>query len=154
MGFLLSDKLSKRVNDLTILKKALTYIKTLIRYNSGDIKDILEATDARFKDDGFKLFSLIKAEMDNGQSIEGGFNEVLDSNNHGLRLTNKDLDILRSLSKELGSSDVEGQLSTLEQHINQLEDYIQEATQIHKTKGKLYRNLGVVTGAFAAVLMI
>ena len=69
-------------------------------------------------------------------------------------LTNEDLHILLMLSKMLGQTDVEGQISQIEITENFLEKQIKEAQQEKNKNEKLYRKLGTTIGLAIVIILI
>ena len=68
-------------------------------------------------------------------------------------LTTEIKDMLLSLGDSLGTSDLAGQLMTLERAEHELEVIYEKALEQYRTKGKLYRCLGVLGGMSAALLL-
>lgn len=68
-------------------------------------------------------------------------------------LTSEIRDMLLSLGDSLGTSDLAGQLMTLERAEHELEVIYEKALEQYRTKGKLYRCLGVLGGMSAALLL-
>ncbi len=68
-------------------------------------------------------------------------------------LTSEMKDMLLSLGDSLGTSDLAGQLMTLDRAEHELEVIYEKALEQYRTKGKLYRCLGVLGGMSAALLL-
>ena len=69
-------------------------------------------------------------------------------------LTNEDLHVLLMLSKMLGQTDVEGQISQIEITENFLEKQIKEAQQEKNKNEKLYRKIGTTIGIAIVIILI
>lgn len=69
-------------------------------------------------------------------------------------LHNSDKQLLLSLGDNLGTSDVEGQLSNCELHRELLENNLKNAREKCVRFGKLYTSLGVLGGFLIAVLVV
>ena len=69
-------------------------------------------------------------------------------------LTDEDIHILLMLSKMLGQTDVEGQISQIEITENFLEKQIKEAQQEKNRNEKLYRKLGTTIGLAIVIILI
>ena len=72
----------------------------------------------------------------------------------GLCLDSGDRSLLAELGGSLGTSDVEGQLETIRLFETRLSLRLDGARELQKTKGKLYRSLGVLSGLGLVVLLI
>ncbi|MBQ8725133.1 MAG: stage III sporulation protein AB [Oscillospiraceae bacterium] len=68
-------------------------------------------------------------------------------------ITSEMKELLLSLGECLGTSDLAGQLMNLERAGQQLDVIYEKALEQHRTKGKLYRCLGVLGGMSAALLL-
>ena len=69
-------------------------------------------------------------------------------------LTKEDIHILLMLSKMLGQTDLEGQISQIEITENFLEKQITEAEQEKNKNEKLYRKLGTTIGLIIVIVLI
>ena len=65
-----------------------------------------------------------------------------------------DIEILADIGRNLGKSDMDGQLSMLSLQRAELETLILEVEAEVGKKSKLYRSLGVLSGAFISVMLI
>lgn len=63
-------------------------------------------------------------------------------------------ELLLSLGRSLGTSDVSGQLSLIELHSEKLNALAKAAAEEFAAKGKLFRSVGALCGVGAAVLII
>ncbi|MBQ8515733.1 MAG: stage III sporulation protein AB [Ruminococcus sp.] len=61
--------------------------------------------------------------------------------------------LLLSLGDSLGTSDLEGQMKTLEGYQLQARHISRNAEEQYRTKGKLYRSMGILGGMSAALLL-
>lgn len=69
-------------------------------------------------------------------------------------LTKEDIQVLLMLSKMLGQTDLEGQISQIEITENFLEKQITEAEQEKNKNEKLYRKLGTTIGLIIVIILI
>ena len=69
-------------------------------------------------------------------------------------LNKEDINVLLMLSKMLGQTDVEGQISQIEITENFLEKQIKEAQQEKDKNEKLYRKLGTTIGLAIVIILI
>ena len=75
-----------------------------------------------------------------------------DEVNHNL--SNEDITILKNLSKLLGQTDVEGQISQIEVVNQFLNSQLENANEERRKNEKMYRTLGIVTGLTIAIILI
>ena len=69
-------------------------------------------------------------------------------------LTKEDIQVLLMLSKMLGQTDVEGQISQIEVTETFLEKQIAEAVEEKNKNEKLYRKLGTTIGLAIVIILI
>lgn len=69
-------------------------------------------------------------------------------------LSRQDFTLLREFGAELGATDIQGQLSHIALYRTLFEKQLAAANEDIKSKAKLYRTLGLFTGASAALMMI
>ena len=65
-----------------------------------------------------------------------------------------DKEVIISTLKNLGRSDIDGQINIIENTLNILENQINEANQIKTTNSKLYRTVGIITGLMLVIIFI
>ena len=75
------------------------------------------------------------------------------SENSG-ELTAEDLSVISRTGRILGSCDSDGQLCALTGLCDETDRLISEAREQYLAKGKLYRALGAVAGAFIAIMLV
>ncbi len=69
-------------------------------------------------------------------------------------LTKEDINVLLMLSKMLGQTDVEGQISQIEVTETFLEKQIAEAVEEKNKNEKLYRKLGTTIGLAIVIILV
>ena len=139
---------------LTVLKKMdylIDEIIILLRYKASTVYEIIEhiAENERFSD--FVFISNISHDGEN--SFQSDWCKSLEAN-PPTSLKAGDLQILADIGRNLGTSDIEGQISTLNLQRNNLKSLIISAEADCEKKSKLYRSLGVLVGAFISVMLI
>lgn len=150
-GYYFSAALKKRVLILKKLNYMLEEILILLRYKSATVYEIAEtlAGDERFSD--FDFLDNIKPES--GTSFQQSWcTAVYNSKLCGIKKS--DIELLADIGKKLGTSDLDGQVSTVMLQRSELEASILSAEEEYSRKAKLYRSLGALTGAFVAIMLI
>ena len=66
----------------------------------------------------------------------------------------EDKKLISSIGQQLGKCELDGQLSAIALLKTETENLISEADKIYNEKGKMYRYLGVLTGAFISIIVI
>lgn len=69
-------------------------------------------------------------------------------------LKEEDIKVLKNLSKLLGKTDIDGQLSEIELIEKFIEEQITNAEEEQKKNEKLYKSLGILAGIAIAIILI
>ena len=69
-------------------------------------------------------------------------------------LEDYDRNVIISTLKNLGRSDVEGQINIIENGITTLENQVTEANEVKLTNSKLYRTIGIIAGLMLVIIFI
>ena len=150
-GCYFSSALKTRLVNLKKINFLIDEIIILLRYKASTVYEITEClkSSERFADFGF-LSNILP---DENIPFQQKWNNAINAN-PPLNLKENDLEILADIGKKLGTSDIEGQLSTLHLQRSELETLILSAEAECEKKSKLYRSLGVLAGAFISVMLI
>ena len=111
IGYLISKKYSNRVTELKELQQALNILENKIKFTYEPLKDIFHQMKDMVKGNISDLFNEISISSDR-INIETAFEESL--KNTKTNLEKEDIEILKSLSKILGKTEKEGQVSQIE----------------------------------------
>ena len=65
-----------------------------------------------------------------------------------------DIQVLKGLSKLLGKTEIEGQISEIELTDNFLNLQLEDAKKALDKNEKLYKNLGIITGLALVIILI
>jgi stage III sporulation protein AB len=69
-------------------------------------------------------------------------------------LTDYDKSVFISTLKNLGRSDLEGQINIIQNGITIIENQIKEASQIKISNSKLYKTMGIISGLMIVIIFI
>lgn len=69
-------------------------------------------------------------------------------------LKDEDLSVLYSYAESLGTTDIDGQIKNTNVHIERLDILLCDAVDKNKKCSRLYVSLGVLCGAFLAIIII
>lgn len=73
---------------------------------------------------------------------------------NSLHLEQQDIDPILSIGDTLGASEAEVQISSLDLIESLLRSNLKEAEEEKRSKGKLYRNLGLLSGIAVSILVL
>ena len=151
IGILISKKYSNRVTELKEFKNALNIFKTKIKYTYEPIPEIFFEISESINSNIGKVFKNAAKKM-NVYTAGEAWNLALKLDD--LNILEEDRRALRNLSKLLGKTDLDGQISQIEMTSNFLDEQIIKAeTQQDKTV-KMYRTLGAIMGMAIVIILI
>ena len=150
-GCYFSSALKTRLINLKKINFLIDEIIILLRYKASTVYEITACLASNERFDDFKFISNITS--DTSISFQHNWSNAVKAQ-PPLCLRANDLEILSDIGKNLGTSDIEGQLSMLSLQRAELENHISAAEKDYEKKSKLYRSLGVLAGAFISVMLI
>ncbi len=150
-GCYFSSALKTRLINLKKINFLIDEIIILLRFKASTVYEITEylVKNERFSDFDF-LYCITD---DENTSFQQNWHNAIKAR-PPMNLKENDLEILADIGKNLGTSDMEGQISMLSLQRAELEMQISSAEADCQRKSKLYRSLGVLAGAFISVMLI
>ena len=146
----LSKKYVYRLEELEDIKNALNILKTKIKFTYEPIPEVFEEISQNVNKNVGSIFTLAKEEMKEKQASEAWELAVEKTE---CNLKKEDKKIIKTLSKLLGQTDVEGQISQIEITEEFLEGQIKEADEERRKNEKLYTRLGTVLGLAIVIIL-
>lgn len=145
---------SAAVKNRVIMLKKLNYmleeILLLLRYRSATVYEIAEtlAADGRFAE-----FEFLKSIAGGDKPFRESWREaVYACDIRGMKKS--DTELIADIGNKLGTSDLEGQIGMVTLQREELKAAISAAEEECAKKAKLYRSLGVLTGAFISIMLL
>lgn len=126
-------------------------ISLMIEYDAAEVWDIMKRLrcNKRFEELGFLKAVHSEKETDFSFLWEKSVSEC----NYDF-LNNEEIEFINDIGRKLGKTDICGQLNTIKYEKNEVEMMLKNAEKEYIAKGRLYRSLGVLCGAFIAILLI
>ncbi len=150
VGMFFSDKLKARVRELTNINYMFEQISVLIRYKALTVYEII---DALKENEICKTLSfLTNFRHLEDKSFELEWIDCINSSESELRLEDKR--VLKSFGNVFGTSDIDGQLADIEVFRQNFSELTNKAKEDYDKKSKLYKSLGVISGAFISIMLI
>lgn len=151
VGNFFSSALKNRLLNLKKLNYLIDEIIILLRFKSATVYEIVShlSNDERF---GCFLF-LRNIVPESGVTFRQSWCGAITQNPPD-NFSKNDIDLLYDIGKQLGTSDIDGQLSTLNLQQSELQSLILSAETDYLKKAKLYCSLGVLSGAFISIMLI
>lgn len=151
IGILMSRKYINRVNELKEFKNALNIFKTKIRYTYEPIPEIFAEISENVNPSISTVFKQAAGKMD---VLAAGEAWDLALKIDDLNINDEDRNALKNLSKLLGKTDLQGQLSQIEMTSDYLDEQILKAEREKNKNEKLYRTLGMILGMAIVIILI
>ncbi|MEG0615729.1 MAG: stage III sporulation protein AB, partial [Oscillospiraceae bacterium] len=142
IGIFLSKSLNERVKKLALIRQALEEISIQIRFKALTVFELL---DELTKNPAFGELSFLKIAESSPHNIpfsETWRNSLNDWKENSLK--KEDIDLITDIGTNLGCTDIEGQLSTLELQKTKIEFLHKTALEEYQKKSKLYKSLGLL----------
>ena len=143
-----SKKFQTRVGQLKNFKNAMEIFKSKIRYTQQPVGEVFHELSEQI--DG-KVGEVFSKSLEYGDINIGWVESLLSV---GLELNSEDLEILSNLGNTLGRTDLEGQINQIELVSTFLDSQIEKAEKDNEKFSKMYKTLGIVTGAIIVILLI
>lgn len=150
IGKYLSQKYVIRVNELEEMKNALNIFKTKIKFTYQPIPEIFDEIVQVSNQNIGQIFYLAKEKMKN-ETANIAWEQAIDKCENSL--ITEDKNALKTLSKLLGQTDVEGQISQIEITQKLLESQLKEAQEQKAKNEKLYSKLGTTIGLAIVIIL-
>lgn len=148
LGIYKAKEYENRVKKLTKFKSALIMFKSKIEFTYEPIKNIFEdISKVIYKDENNIFENVIKNEKD----IYTSWKEAVRCENS---FTIEDIEIIETIGKLLGKTDLEGQVSEINLGLNLVEKQIETAENEKNKNVKLYKTMGIVCGIGICIILI
>lgn len=148
-GYSMARNLSVRRDFLKNLIVFLSSLSTNLRYNSSDIFTLVSLCA---RDDELSYFRFDDTLIN--QPFETMWAEKVSSLPKSLSLKKSDKELLYEFGRELGKTDVDGQLKHIELYKTVFEKQLSSAEEDINKKSKLYKTMGFFVGVSAVLVMI
>ena len=150
IGRLLSKKYVHRLEELEEIKSTLNMLKTKIKFTYEPIPEIFKEISENTSKNVSNIFKLAIQKMQY-KTANLAWEEAVKETETNLK--KEDKATLKKLSKLLGQTDVEGQISQIEITENFLETNIKEAVEERQKNERLYTRLGTIMGLTIVIIL-
>ena len=153
MGITFSKRLNDRVKILILMRQMLEELSIQIRFQALTVFELLQSLCGNIQLQELVFLNNVQENiLPNISFYEAWIKGIDEWNNSPLRT--EDISFLKNVGATLGNSDIEGQLSTLELHKENLERLLESAIIERDKKSKLYRSLGILSGTFISIMLL
>ncbi|MBE6844919.1 MAG: hypothetical protein E7508_04285 [Ruminococcus sp.] len=151
LGIYFSENIKHKKERLLTERKMLVQIYELIRWNSLTLHEIARRLFESGDFNQLDYVSFLSQKCSELRSFPQAWEGAV---KHDSKLSAEEKKLLLEIGAALGTTDKEGQLSTLEFYISRLDKMAQEEGERYRIKGKMYRSLGIASGAMIGILII
>lgn len=150
IGRYISKKYVFRLEELEEIRNAFNVLKSKIKFTYEPIPEIFNEISQNTSKNISNIFVQAKEKMIN-MTASDAWKKAIDSSETNLK--EEDKRILKTLSKLLGQTDIEGQISQIEITEQFLETQIKEAYDEKQKNEKLYTRLGTTIGLVIVIIL-
>ena len=132
------------------MKKALNFFEAKIVYENDTIPQVFLDISKKINNGVGKIFydASIRMKLEfAGEAWE----KCID--NSKVMLLDEDKEVLKSLGKLLGSTDISGQVNQLNLVNTFLDEQIRDADELSKKNEKMYKKLGIIVGLAVVIVL-
>lgn len=153
IGNLYSRKYDNRLKELEEIDLILNIFKAKVKFTCLGIKEIFEEIYRNNKDEVGKIFKLASINLDEDDS-QIAWERALKESKEILNFNKEDIEVINTLGKMLGNTDIEGQVSQIELTKQLLKKQIEDAKTEKSKNSKLYKTLGASIGLAIVIILI
>lgn len=133
------------------MKSALNMLENKIKFTYETIPEISKTISKKFTNPVSSIFEKVYKNHKN-YDIDTCLNKAIDET--VTNLNKEDIEIIKSLGKLLGKTDLDGQISQIQLVNNFIDTQIEEAEQAKMQGETLYKKLGIVMGLIMVIILI
>ena len=153
IGWILSKGFQERLKELIYLDKIINIIQNKIKFTGKPLKLIFEEVSKIDKTSPItKIFKDISTNLTN-MKIEESIEIAINNNKKYLSLKVEDINLIKSLGTILGKTDIEGQMSEINEFKILLKKQIEDAEVEQSKNSKMYKSLGTILGLVIVILL-
>ena len=153
IGFLLAKRYNSRIQELKKFLNLINIFQNKMKFTHKPLKDIMEETAKISNEDEISDIFLSASVKLKEKPLEMAWKESIDEKTFLLNLKKEDIDLIKSLSNLLGKTDIDGQMSEIEQFKILLNSNIKNAEEEKEKNAKMYKSLGTIIGLAIVIIL-
>lgn len=148
LGIYKSKEFENRVRELTRFQSSLIMFKSKLEFTHEPIRNIFKEISHVIYNDNNNIFENV---VNSNNDVYSSWMEGVNNQNE---FTKEDKEIIKTIGKLLGKTDLDGQVNEINLGINLVGKQLKEA-EIEKNKNvKLYKTMGIVCGIGICIILI
>lgn len=153
IGFLLSKKYINRVCELNSLSNLINILQNKIKFTHKPLGEILEEISTIKENINISQIFLKSGQNLKEKNFQDSWSEAISEQRFYLNLKNEDINLIKSLGNVLGKTDIDGQMSEINQFNLQLKVQIKNAEEERNKNAKMYKSLGTIIGLAIVIIL-
>ena len=153
IGFLLSKSYIDRLNELKSILKKINIIQNKIKFTHKPLAEIFEETYLMDKSSKTSKIFMKSAKKLEEKNVTRAWNEAIEEERFFLNLNSEDIGLLKSFGNMLGKTDIDGQMSEINQFTQLLNGQIVSAEEETNKNSKMYKSLGTLIGLAIIIIL-
>lgn len=154
LGHCLTFFHQKRVEVLNEIVRLISFMKTRLRYECLPLSALLKAYEKNGKRTVLAFIGNCRENVENGKPFSAAWRESIENDRELNRLIKNVASSLINLGEDLGTTDLDGQLSCCDYYEKIFCNELCEREERNKKYSKLCPVLGAMLGIWAAILII
>ena len=153
IGFILSNRYVERVRELNSLSNLINILQNKIKFTQKPLSELFEEISKINTNNNIsQIFLAASKRLKTGKS-EQAWSDAISEQKFFLNLTNEDLSLIEPLGNVLGKTDIDGQMSEINQFSLVLGEQIKKANEERSKNEKMCKSLGTIIGLAIAVII-
>ena len=133
--------------------KMVNILQNKIKFTHKPLGEIFEEmSEIDKKSKVSKIFTKCTQELEK-ENVQDAWNEAVDEERFLLNFNNEDINLIKSFGSMLGKTDVDGQMSEINQFVSLLNGQIVTAEEEKNKNSKMYKSLGTIVGLGIVILL-
>lgn len=151
IGFSLTEQLNNRIIILKSIKAMLQQFKIDITYQMPTVRELFSKNGDNIISE---LTNKISKNLQNGFTPKESVEKGVDSSACISSLSKEERYFLIEIFSELGTSDVDGQISLLENAVERIDFYIENSIEDKRKNSKVYLTASIYTGIALVIILL
>ena len=153
IGFILSKGYSERLDELNAFNTLINILQNTIKFTKLPLKDVFEQVgNITIKTKVKNIFTNCSQKLKE-TSLENAWKSSIDEESYYLNMKDEDLEVIEALGSTLGKTDIEGQMSELDQFKERLNFQIKQAEEAKRKNSKMFKSLGTIIGLVIVIIL-
>ncbi len=153
IGFILSKRYSDRLEELNAFNTLVNILQNSIKFTKLPLNEIFEQIgNITIKTNVKNIFIICKENLTN-LNVDNAWKKAIDEEIYYLNMKNEDFDVIETLGSILGKTDIDGQMSGLNQFKERLSIQIKQAEFEKNKNSKMFKSLGTIVGLVIVILL-